>query len=163
MQLNNTLILAISILFSVLSSCGEKPENTKIAFMNNVRVFEEFSMKKDYDKKMESDLINEASQLDSIEKNINSIGSTSDTLELFQLRRNYYVLQQQYEQKYEALATQYTKEVNDRLNESIKSYAEKMGYEIILGSGGQGNVMYVKEPLDITDELIKYINTDYEK
>lgn len=162
MQLFYKLILLYSILAAV-TSCGEKSDSSKIVFMNNVRVFEEFAMKKDYDKKMESELSPEANHLDSLETNINAIGNTADTLELFRLRKTYYVSQQQYEQKYQTLSTQYTKEVNDRLNEYVKSYAEKNGVEIVLGSGGQGNVMYVKDALDVTDDLIKYINTAYEK
>lgn len=147
----------------MLSSCGSESSEGKIGFMDNVRVFEEFEMKKDYDQRMEVELRSEVNQLDSLERKINTMISLQDTIELFRVRKEYYVLEQQYQQKFESLATRYTNEVNDRLNGYIKKYSEKNGYDFILGSGGQGNVMYVKENKEVTEKLIEFINKEFNK
>lgn len=155
-------ILGLLVVCGSLSCAGTNSEG-KIGFMDNVQVFEEFEMKKEYDQRMESELRIEVDQLDSLERKINTMINLQDTIELFRVRKEYYVLDQQYQQKFESLATRYTNEVNDRLNSYIKKYSEKNGYDFILGSGGQGNVMYVKEDKEVTEDLIKFINTEFNK
>lgn len=53
-----------------------------------------------------------------------------------------------------------TNVVMDKVNDYLKRYGEKMNYSIILGSQN-GNIVYGKEGLDITDEVIKGLNEEY--
>jgi outer membrane protein len=146
--------IAVALLFSC--SDGEPP---KTVFINNVKVFESFQMKKDYDSKLQEDLKQEATILDSLELRTNQY--PSDSLETFRIRNQYMQIQQVYNQKFEAYSAQYTTEVNNRLNEYIEKYSKEKGYDMVLGSGGEGNIMYVRDGLDITDDLITYINKLY--
>jgi len=152
-------LVITSLLISVFTSCGGSSNSSSVVFMNNVKVFESFEMKKDYDEKLQQDLLSESSLLDSIELKANQF--LQDSLETFRLRNQYLQVQQVYNQKFEKFSAQYTTEVNNRLNEYIEAYAKEKGYEIVLGSGGEGNVMYVKEGLDITEDLITFINKSY--
>ena len=70
-------------------------------------------------------------------------------------------MDQQYNHKFQENSTRYTQEVNERLNQYIEQYAEENGYDFILGSNGQGNVMYAKKENNVTDDLIKYINNEF--
>lgn len=151
------------ILGCLLTSCGEEEKSGKIGFMENARVFEGFEMKKDYDKRIEEDMSNEVKVLDSIEVKLDQMVATGDSMKVFQLRKQYYLIEQRYRQKFDENSTRYTQEVNDRLNDYIKKYSEENGYDFVFGSNGQGNVMYAKEQCNISDDLIKYINSEYGK
>lgn len=51
--------------------------------------------------------------------------------------------------------------VYNKVNDFINRYGDKERYSIILGANGQGNVMYVKESVDITQEVIEALNKEY--
>lgn len=148
--------------FAMLSSCGEEEVvSNEIVYVNNAKVFGEFEMKKDYDLKIESDLKTDALYLDSLAVKIKNAGL--DTMGLYRARTDYYVAKQTYDRKFEELSTQYTNEVNSRLNKYMKKFAEKNGYEMIISSQGNGTMMYVSDRVDVTDKLIKFINKKYQK
>lgn len=152
------------VIFGLLISCGSgDSESQKIAFMENAKVFQDFDMKKDYDKIMESEMKSEAALIDSITVLLNGTLEGGDSLKILQLKRDYYTAEKIFNEKFDQLSSQYTKEVNDRLNGYIKEYSKEKGYSIILGSGGEGNVMFVDDVYNITDELIKYSNEKYSK
>lgn len=152
-------IIAACIL---LISCEHEDVSGKIVFMNNVKVFEEFAMKIDYDQKIAEDLKEEEKALEEAQKKIQTAeAQKSDDVKM--LKSEFFVAKRNYEDKFQNLSVKYTTEVNDRLNVYIKKYSEKHGYNILLGSGGQGNVMYVDESFNITDDLITYINKEYIK
>lgn len=144
-----------------MSSCGSDDPKGKVGFMENARVFESFEMKKDYDKRIEKDMFSEAKLLDSLELQLGQVMQLGDSLKSYQLRRQHFVAEQQYNQKFQEKSTRYTQEVNDRLNVFIEKYSEKNGYDFILGSNGQGNVMYAIKDKNITEDLITFINSEY--
>jgi outer membrane protein len=156
-------IFYLTLSCAILAACGEDTSTPAIVFMDNARVFEEFDMKKEYDTRIQKDLQLEAAQLDSLRFRIQSGGTNLGNEALQQLQQYYYQLEQRYNEHFNTLSTQYTSEVNERLNEYVDSYARQKGYDMIVGSGGQGNVMYVDSTLNITDDLIKYINKKFEE
>jgi outer membrane protein len=54
-----------------------------------------------------------------------------------------------------------TEGVLNQINTYIKEYGEKNGYDLILGITRDGNIMYGKEAMDITDDVLKGINASY--
>lgn len=54
-----------------------------------------------------------------------------------------------------------TKAVTDKVNDFLQRYGEKMNYSIILGTTQTGNIVYAKDGLDITEEVIKGLNEEY--
>lgn len=46
----------------------------------------------------------------------------------------------------------------DRINQKIKEYAKNKGYAAVLGATGNGNVVYVTDYVDITEDIIAIIN-----
>jgi outer membrane protein len=154
-------IFYLTIACLMLMACNESVSTPSIVFMDNARVFEEFEMKKEYDTRIQKDLEVDAAQLDSLRFRIQSDGANLGKDELQQLQQYYYQLEQRYKERFGTLSTQYTSEVNERLNGYIDAYAKEKGYDMIIGSGGQGNVMYVDTTLNITSDLIKYINKKF--
>jgi len=151
------LVLALSVF-----SCSQESKS-KIGFMENARVFEEFEMKKDYDNRIEEDMSLEVKFMDSLELVIDQVIESGDSLKVLRLKKQYFAVEQKYRQKFDENSSRYTQEVNDRLNEYVEKYAEQEGLDFILGSYGQGNLMYANDSKNISDDLIKYINSMYHK
>ncbi len=51
--------------------------------------------------------------------------------------------------------------VND-INDFVKEYGKKKGYNIIFGAVGNGNIMYAKEGTNLTPKLVELINNEFE-
>lgn len=52
--------------------------------------------------------------------------------------------------------------IND-INDYIKEYGKKHGYKIIFGASGGGNIMYADEATDLTADVLKGLNAEYDK
>ncbi len=55
-----------------------------------------------------------------------------------------------------------SQKVWSRLNQYIKEYGESKQYKVVLGTQGNGNVMYAQKGIDITAEVLIYSNEKYE-
>lgn len=49
----------------------------------------------------------------------------------------------------------------NQINSYVERYAEKNGIDIVIGITMSGNVLYGNERIDITEEIIKGINSEY--
>jgi outer membrane protein len=130
----------------------------KVVFMDSYLVFEEFKMKKDYDRKLEKELQTDQASLDSLGRMLNG---AKDAMKIGALKKEFTVRKMAFDEKFKELSQQYTSEVYVRLNEYIKAFGKQHRYNMILGSNGDGNVMYVDNQQDVTKELIAYINETY--
>lgn len=55
----------------------------------------------------------------------------------------------------------YTRGVLNQLNETIRIYAEEHDLDLVLGVTDDGSILYGSKALDITDDLIKLLNSTY--
>lgn len=51
--------------------------------------------------------------------------------------------------------------IND-INDYLKVYGKSKGYKIIFGASGGGNLMYADDSTDLTEEVLKGLNSEYE-
>ncbi|AXG69190.1 periplasmic chaperone [Kordia sp. SMS9] len=51
--------------------------------------------------------------------------------------------------------------IND-INDYVKEYGKKGGYQIIFGAGGNGNIMYASEGTDLTAQVLEGLNKEFE-
>lgn len=51
--------------------------------------------------------------------------------------------------------------VLNQVNTFIKEYGKEHGYDVILGTTLSGSVLYGKEEIDITDDLLEVLNKNY--
>lgn len=159
LNINKTILLAFSVF--ILFSCGKNESACpKVAFIESARVFDEFEMKKEYDKLLENELAPETNLLDSLDQLAERY--KQDSVSLLRIRRDYYLTQQQYDAKFNNLSADYTAKVYEKLNASIEEYGKAKNYNIIFGSSG-GNVMFVSDDDNITTEVIAFINKEYKK
>lgn len=141
-----------------ITSCSES-NSSIVGYVNSVKLFEEFEMKTEYDRLLERDLRAEAMLVDSIQT---MMDHATDSMELYRLRKDYYVAEQLFNDKFEKLSRNYTTSVTERLDGYIEKYAKQKGYQLIL-TGTNGSVVYVDDATDITDDLIKFANSEFNK
>lgn len=94
------------------------------------------------------------SQLNEAEKN-------SKKLELAQLQEALLKSGTAIEQQSSEIEDKLIKGVYNKVNDFVKRYGEREGYEVILGANGQGNVIYVTNQKDITQLVINELNQEY--
>lgn len=156
-------VLASAVIYTTwIRKTGDSKKGT-IVFMDNFRVFESFAMKKDYDKRLEKEIYQESTRLDSLAAELSRVSAGKSKASGDQEFKNqqYYAARKAFDEKFNALSKEYTSQVYARLNMYIKDFGKAGNYRIILGASGDGNVMYVEPEAEITDELIQYINKQY--
>lgn len=153
----------IIMLTTLLFSCDTSKSKESVVYIDNIKVFEGFDMKKDYDKILESDMMVERTSLDSLQNRINYF-ETLNMIEEFNTAKNEYsFLQRQYSRRFQDLANNYTNQVNERLNELLKEFGDSLEYDFIFGTNGSGSIMYSRDTLNVTNEVIEFINKSYKK
>lgn len=140
-----------------------KPEN-RIVYINNVELFNGFNMSKDLGGKHKSEISKLEKSFDSLVTIYNIFSEQKNQPKIQETQ----VLLKQKEQQLLQLNDYLTKEVSqqvwNRLNVYIKEYGKQRNYQYILGTQGNGNLMYVEdeEALNVTESLLEYANSKYE-
>lgn len=155
------VVLVIVAVAAIIYQNQKKTEEATndVVFIENFRVFEEFEMKKEYDRLLEKEISGDQIILDSLGNLVNN--PKQNAAELNANKTKYLTYKQAYDEKLGGFSRKYTAQVYERLNLYIKEFGKTKHYKFILGSGGEGNVMYVNEKADVTDELIRFINQKY--
>lgn len=158
-----SLVLALIVFVNVF-------HQKKLVYVELRKVFSEFEMSKTYDQKMKSVSQSRKAILDSLAVNLKAESRMLQTeqvksgpkLETFLYDKETYIQKQkQFDEDNRAMQETYNGEITKQLNQYIKDYGEKNNYDLILGAEGSGVLMYAKGKLEITDEIIKYVNERY--
>lgn len=156
-------LLIAGIFFFYMNRESAPQAKGEIVFIDSFEVFEEFTMKKEYDKMLEQEISADRAVLDSLGESLNNMITTKKAgeAEINLKKTEYFRYKESYEKAFRELSGKYTEQVYERLNGYIKDFGKKQQYRLILGANGQGNVMYVDKNADITESLILYINQQY--
>lgn len=163
-------ILIIVLLGTLSISLFNLFNKPKTAYVDTVKVYNSFEMKIELEKKLEETKNARARILDSLLNEVETVVSYLRQYEKDKeaenkyefLRQQYLNKEQQFDEDNRALAQQYTDQVWNQLNQYVKDFGVNQKYEYIYGTIGQGNLMYAKEQLEISDELLKYVNERYQ-
>lgn len=98
-------------------------------------------------------------KLDSINQDIQK--SQSDKQKFMLLRQKYYTLQQGIDSKAQEEDQKMTSTVMRQLNEYVEKFGEEKEYDLIITNTQLNNIGYAKESIDITTEVLTYVNTKY--
>jgi outer membrane protein len=76
-------------------------------------------------------------------------------------QQNYLQYAQAISEKEQKEETEMTQAVLNQINSFVEQYAKEKGYDIVFGTTNSGNILYAKESLDITKEVLKALNENY--
>lgn len=139
-------------------------KSKKTAYVDTLRLFDQYKLKLDLEKKEDLVLNRVKSDADSLknQRDVLLKEQPGDTASLRQLERQLARLSGIFNQEY----SRSNKEINDavwkRLNPDIDEFAKKEGLELLVGANGMGTVLYGSTDKDLTDKLVKYVNKKYE-
>jgi len=152
--------ILFSLLLIVLTMLNITKPQTKILYVDNTKVFENFSMTKELQRNGQTEFNNRKASLDSLYARLES-DKTSGTQKQ--------ALMQQFIKEKEELNQFndfYSSEQSSKIWARIKSYSAEFSNEnkcsIIIGSDNKSNILFADQSIDVTNDLIKYINKKYE-
>jgi outer membrane protein len=88
----------------------------------------------------------------------------SEYQEKVQMKENEYrEAQQEKEQQMRNEIANRSQDLNNKIKSIIKVYAEQNNYDFIYSTNENDNIYYKTKALDITTEIVNYLNADYEK
>lgn len=144
----------------------------KVVYVRSAELVEKYEGMKEvrakYAKKLEewkSDMIAKQQSYDSLLNTYNTVTDKKQKQQIEKelIQRRDMLLEYEKKIKNEAYEEdmKITQGALDQINSFIENYAEKNGYDLVLGVTTNGNILYGNEPKDITEELIVEINKDY--
>lgn len=159
----NTLLVWIAI--GVLSAwIYEVKGKQKTAFVQLNKVYNEFRMTKELESQFTAVENKRKQLLDSLKLQLNVLaaGKKPEQLQLVQEKQEvYYNYKTQFEQDNAEMTRTYTQQIMKQLSQYVREYGQQQGYAYIYGADGTGVVMHADEQLDVTDEVVQFINKRY--
>ena len=161
-------ICCIGVLFWLVLSNKEKEKG--IAYIDVKKVFDEFQLKKELQKKYQGQMASKKQVIDSLGFQLQrleiEIGATKkpdkEKVDLYMSKQKQYIdLSKIYTEEDKNINSEYDSQILNQMNQYVKEYGDENGYEMILGSIGNGNIMQAKSEIDLTKPMIKYINNKY--
>ncbi len=159
--------LGISVWIYVLQ---HKP---KTAYVQLGKLYENFNMKKELEKKYEKISMSRKNILDSLEINLRSLSGQIELLkendparkskiqDFELLRQDYLMKKKNFSEDTERTSQQYDEEIWKQLNQYVNDYGKENEYTYIYGAQGNGSLMYGSEKEDITGQVNEYVNHKY--
>ncbi len=130
------------------------------AYVDLNQVYQNFDLTKELTEKYDHVKSLRKIHLDSLEVEILKLDKESEKYNKYASLYGSY--QQDYTQEIERLGLQYDDQIWKQINTYVKDFGSHSKYDIILGVKGEGQVMYGAQDLDVTDEMLTYINKKYE-
>lgn len=132
----------------------------KIVFVDNVKLFDGFNMTKELKKRGEQEFNSRKKVLDSLYAVLQQEGASEIQKEA--ITRELIAKKQEFEAFNQQFATEESAKIWSRINGYTSDFSKEKNYDFILGSENKRSVLFAKETVDITNELIIYINKKYE-
>lgn len=160
--------LLIILPFLALIACGS--DQPDIVYVQNLKLYSEFDLAIELDQQLQEFSKERTRELDSLMMALENLTNEIEMMneipvETYQnyndLKNAVMFREKNYEEELISLSQEYDQQIWERLNGYVKDFAEENDYDMILGAAGNGSLMYAKDTLDITDQLIGYCNNQY--
>lgn len=164
-------ILSLAVVL-LLISCGQD----KTAYVDNTVLIQNYHKMKSTEARFEKKSQKLSEELESVadefqkevqefQEGMNRMSTKDRERRQSELMQKQQRLQQRQQQKSQMLRQESDQAIDSLITEVkdlVAEYGEKRGYAYIFGSNESANIMYAKEGLDITEEVLKEINSSEE-
>ncbi|MBF4485860.1 OmpH family outer membrane protein [Flavobacterium sp. CSZ] len=152
----NVLLIAIVIFYLTYTYT----QKNKTVYVDNVKLFNDFSMTKELKNSGEKEFNLKKSKVDSLYSKLQypglSISEKKITMQQFV----------QYKEELEQFNQFFAAEQSTKIWARIKSYSAQFSkdrnYQLIIGSDNKQTILFADEEIDVTNDLITYLNKKYE-
>lgn len=164
-------ILSLAVVL-LLISCGQD----KTAYVDNTVLIQDYHKMKSTEARFEKKSQKLSEELESVadefqkevqefQEGMNRMSTKDRERRQSELMQKQQRLQQRQQQKSQMLRQESDQAIDSLITEVkdlVAEYGEKRGYAYIFGSNESANIMYAKEGLDITEEVLEEINSSEE-
>ncbi len=173
----NTIISFTALVLAIAIGVMHFTAKQKIAFVDNVKLVNNYEGIKAAKAVIEKQSKSMQARVDTLEMELTGEfknyekerkGMTKKEMQLTEelLRKKQQDFMQYREiivQKIKEEEAKLTQEALMPVDEFIKEYGKKHGHKIIIGSNSMGNVLFVDEAIDLTDEILEKVNKQYKE
>lgn len=152
------IFLIIVLLIFVISNYANR--NLKIVYVENDKLFNKFSMTRELKSLGENEFNNKKLKLDSLYIKLQS-PKISDSEKKILMQR-FVQEKEELNQFNEYFASEQSSKIWARIKSYSSEFSQENKYQLIIGSENKGNVLYAAESIDVTNDLLTYINKKYE-
>jgi outer membrane protein len=137
-------------------------EKREIVYIDNIRLFNDFNMTMDLNKINGDKIKKQKKKIDSLYTIYGIFRDNDQTDKLEALETQLRNEDQEFKNMNKRFSSEISRTVWNRLNTYVNEYGMANDYKIVLGTQGNGNVMFAQKGKDITDEVMHYCNSRYE-
>lgn len=134
----------------------------KVVVVDVIETVNKFQMKIDLEKKAANQLIPLKNKVDSLSGIMDYLSNKNQPIS-DDLNKEYNYWNQKAIETYQYTNNTINEQVWKRLNPLIDKFGSEKNYRVIVGANGMGTVLYNQKSIDITNELLAYINENYAK
>jgi outer membrane protein len=147
-------VLAIFLLFYFFKS------NKEIVYVDTVKLFDGFVMTKEMKRVGEKEFNSRKLVLDNLYANLQSPAiSASEKKELMQ---QFIQGKEELEQFNQTFAAEQTTKIWARIKSYTAEFSKGKNYQLVVGSDNKQAVLFADEKIDVTNDLLTYLNKKYE-
>lgn len=148
-----TIGLVVFLIFSNLK------QNRDIVYVNNNLLFDEFRMTREMKKMGEKEFNTKKRILDSLYLELQREDVSQELKDI--MTKEFIAKRDEFDRFNEEFALEESKKIWSRINSYSEQFAKENNYKIVLGSNNKQNVLYADESIDVTKELLVFINKKY--
>ncbi len=166
-------LLLVVLIAAGITSCTEQ----KTAYVDTTKIIKEYREMKEVEAEFTSKSDKIKTELDSLaqsfqkevqeyQANMNSMSTAQRQTKEQELMGKQQTIQQQQQMMGNKLREESDVVIDSivtKVKEYVKEYGKDNDYTYIFGSNESANIMYAKEGLDITEEILKKLNDSYKK
>lgn len=153
----NILLITAIVFFIGLNYIQTQP---KIVYVDNVKLFNNFSMTKELKNAGEKEFNLKKLKVDSLYTTLQVPGtSTSDKKIIMQ---QFLQQKEELEQFNQYFAAEQTTKIWARIKSYSSEFSNDKNYQLIIGSDDKQTVLFADEKIDVTDDLLTFLNKKYE-
>jgi len=133
--------------------------NEKIVYVDNQKLFDNFQMTKDLKKMGETEFNLKKKEIDSLYLRVQGDLGESENESLMKLLIS---KREEFDYFNQTYASSEAMKIWNRIDSYVVKFSEEKKYKIIIGADSKRDVLFADKEIDVTQELIDYINTKYE-
>lgn len=147
-------VLAIFLLFYFFKS------NKEIVYVDNVKLFDGFKMTKEMKRAGEKEFNSRKSILDKLYSDLQS--TTISASERKELMQQFIQGKEEFEQFNQVYGSEQSSKIWARIKSYTAEFSRDKNYQLVIGSDNKQTVLFADEKIDVTNELLSYLNKKYE-
>ncbi|MDW8850103.1 OmpH family outer membrane protein [Flavobacterium sp. MMLR14_040] len=158
-QKTNLIILLVcfilvTILFKLFNT------NSKIVYVDSNRLFENFNMTKELKRLGEKEFNAKKTKTDFLYQKLQSPNFSLSEKEI--ITKEFIQSKSDLEQFNQIFASEQSSKIWARIKSYSSEFANENKYQLIIGSENKLNVLFADQNIDVTNDLLIYINKKYE-